>query len=734
MAPLTLAMDGIAHAPGAPGSAREQPRAWTGAREVLGRAQAAGDAFLRVYAQILFSRSPVVGALVLAATAMAPRALVGGAAAVLAATLTALVLDLDRDAIERGDYGYNALLVGLGVGQMLGNGAAATALLVAASAVSVLVTAALRAWLGAVSLPVLSLPFLAAFQMATGAGALLGAAPAAHGVEAPAGLAAMLPAGVALFVRSLGGLFFLPRLDSGALVLAALLVHSRIAASLAAAAFAAVLLVAGRAALPPGVTLTGLGYNAMLAAMALGGVFFVPSTGSFVLGLLGAAVSVLATVGLAGPFARLGVPVLILPFNAAVLLTLLALRQRARDLRPKSVDFLSGTPEENLAYYRTRRSRFLWLYPVAFTLPVRGRWTCTQAEEGAYTHKESWRHAFDLEVRDADGQLCQGDGTSVEQFHCWKLPVLAAADGTVVAVEGGVPDNAVGAIDVDRNWGNHVLVQHGVGLYSLVAHLARGSVKVVPGQVVRRGEVLGLAGSSGRSPRPHVHFHLQGTAVLGAPTLPCRFTDVVLDRGHDATSVQTALVPAEGDAVRNLEPGDDVAGYFAFAPATFRAGRRVERLSADVDLYGRSVLASREATLFHGRGEAFFTAYDVLGDRRSVLYLLRAALPRVPFEANEALTWTDHLPARPFRPFLGRVLFDVLSPFLPRDGIEMALGMRREGTRLVICGESTKKDRRGAPLVRTRAVLLRGVGPTHVAVTVRGTMRSAERIEEGQGS
>ena len=30
--------------------------------------------------------------------------------------------------------------------------------------------------------------------------------------------------------------------------------------------------------------------------------------------------------------------------------------------------------------------------------------------------------------------------------------------------------------------------------------------------------MLGLCGSSGRSPRPHLHFHLQGTAALGAPT------------------------------------------------------------------------------------------------------------------------------------------------------------------------------------------------------------------------
>ncbi len=713
----------------------------------LGRARAAAggavEAFLRVYAQILFSRSPAVGLLVLAATATAPRAFVSGATAVLAATALASLLDLDPDAVARGDYGYGALLVCLGVGQIFGVSAGAAALLCAGAAASVLVTPALRALLGgAANLPVLSLPFLAAFQLVLGVAAAAGARGVPH-VADPSPFAALLPSGLALFLRSLGGLFFLPRFDAGALIFAALVLHSRIAASLAASAFTAVIVFSARfPALPEGAGVEALGYNAMLTAVALGGVFFVPSTSSFLLALLGAGVSTLAAVGLAAPFARLGVPLLIFPFNATVLLTLFALRQRARDGRPKAVDFLSGTPEENLAYFRTRRSRFLQLYPVAFQLPVRGAWTCTQAIDGAFTHQGPWRHAFDFEVRDADGHLARAgvtDGAATnDDFHCFRLPVLAAAEGTVVAVEGGVPDNAVGAVDVERNWGNHVLVQHGVGLYSLVAHLARGSVKVRPGQIVRRGDVLGSCGSSGRSPRPHLHFHLQGTPVLGAPTLPCRFTDVVAlstepASGASSASVDTALVPEEGACVRNLEPDVEVAAYLGLPQGRrFDAldGSAAERLASDVDLYGRHVLCSRdrEATLFYGWSDAFFTAYDVVGDKRSVLHLVRAALPRVPLEANESLTWTDHLPARSFRPWLGRVLFDLLSPFLARDGFEMELRLRREGALLVILGASKRRDRRGAPVVQTRAELTRGVGPTRVEVTVRGHRRSASLV------
>jgi urea transporter len=696
------------------------------------RAAAAVEALLRVYAQVLFSRSPLVGLLVLSATATVPRAFAAGLVAVTTATATARLLGLDPESIRAGDYGYAALLVGLGVGQTFTLGAVTAALLILAAALSVLATAALRAAFAALSLPVLSLPFVITLYLALGAAGPLGAGPRPAPFD-PTPFAGAVPAGLALFLRGLGGLFYLPRLDAGALVLAALLVHSRIAGSLAASAFTVVFWLSARFPhLAETVPLAGLGTNAMLAAMALGGVYFVPSSASFLLALAGASIAALSALALGGPFERVGLPLSILPFHVAVLVSLFALRQRVRDLRPKSVDFLPGTPEENLAYYRTRRSRFEWLHAVAFQLPARGLWTVTQAEDGAYTHQGAWRHAFDFEVRDAEDHLSSGEGSRVEEFHCFRLPVVAAADGTVIALEDGVADNAVGAVDLAQNWGNHVLLQHAPGLYSLVAHLAKGSVKVGRGQLVRRGEVLGLCGSSGRSPRPHLHFHLQASPELGAPTLPCHFTDVVEARG-DGERLLTAALPREGDAVRNLAPNEEVSAYFDLPLGerlAFQSEGAVESLSVEADLYGRLLFRSlsRPAALFHGRSEAFFTAFDAVGDPDSVVHLLRAALPRVPFEAGASLSWTDHLPARPFRPWPARVVWDVLSPFLARDGVEVDLRLHREGPALVVEGASQKRDRRGEPLLRTRAVLLRGQGPVRIEVTVRGKTRVAERV------
>jgi murein DD-endopeptidase MepM/ murein hydrolase activator NlpD len=63
--------------------------------------------------------------------------------------------------------------------------------------------------------------------------------------------------------------------------------------------------------------------------------------------------------------------------------------------------------------------------------------------------------------------------------------------------------------------GNTVILDHGAGIYSLYAHLSRIDLK--RGDVVRNGQIVGLAGATGRVTGPHLHW---GMRVQGARVDP----------------------------------------------------------------------------------------------------------------------------------------------------------------------------------------------------------------------
>ncbi|HEY3197773.1 MAG TPA: M23 family metallopeptidase [Nitrospirales bacterium] len=74
-------------------------------------------------------------------------------------------------------------------------------------------------------------------------------------------------------------------------------------------------------------------------------------------------------------------------------------------------------------------------------------------------------------------------------------PIVAAAGGTVILAQ------------FEAGLGNAVVVSHGYGIKTTYGHLAK--VKVRPGQVVIRGDVIGWVGSTGLSTGPHLHYEVE---------------------------------------------------------------------------------------------------------------------------------------------------------------------------------------------------------------------------------
>ena len=706
----------------------------TGAR--LGREIVwAGRALLRAFSQIVLSEARLTAVLLALAAAFSPPSLACGIACALAALATARAVGLEGAAEGGGAYGANALFVGLAVGHVAGLTAAALALALGLGALCAFVVAAgiavlTRGW----ALPVLSVPAVALAFLLRGAAGHLQLAPGPPETMLAASVAP-LGAGPTALLASLGALVFAPTWKAGLLVGAALLWHSRIGFLLAWLAGTALLVLAESLQIGRPATLVAV-FNGCLTAVALGGVWFVPSRSSFALALAGALAAGLVAWGLAAPWQLLGWPLSVLPFNAASLLFLVACRARLRDEYPKSVDFLPGTPEQNLAVFETRLRRGLnpaAPYAVAVSLPFQGEWLCTQGVDGPLTHRGAWRHGFDFEIRDARGSFHRGFGREVGDHHCYGLPVIAAADGTVVKVVGDVPDNPIGKINVARNWGNLVLLWHAPGLYSLVAHLQPGSSTVREGQGVVRGQALGACGNSGRSPRPHLHFQLQGTAVVGAPTLPCAFAVAVKGDGQGGLALRSAI-PAVDERWSNLAVDADSLAAFDFPLGRSwnyqlegTGVRDWETISVEIDLLGETALASDKGRLAFRR-----TAHELLTTTcaaapDSFLQLVRMALPSVSMGAPGRARWRDWLPSADWR---GRrpPWRDLVAPFVPNQGIEMEYRLdRQRGGLLVVEGQAVSRDPRSLPSVRTRVLFAPGEGIVQIDVATARGLRSARR-------
>jgi len=148
------------------------------------------------------------------------------------------------------------------------------------------------------------------------------------------------------------------------------------------------------------------------------------------------------------------------------------------------------------------------------------------------------RYALDIVAVDDQGAMFRGDGKRNRDWFSWGHPVRAPAEGRVIATHDGQPDNDVVGDEnrwTDRDFtkdeassdGNYVLIDHGEGEMSLLAHLREGSVKVHKGDLVHAGDVVAEAGNSGSSLGPHTHYELRdGWGLKGVHARPAYFRDV----------------------------------------------------------------------------------------------------------------------------------------------------------------------------------------------------------------
>lgn len=175
--------------------------------------------------------------------------------------------------------------------------------------------------------------------------------------------------------------------------------------------------------------------------------------------------------------------------------------------------------------------------------PVKGKFMVGAGHDFNEPHKDerSQQYAYDILALGEHYELYRTDGLKNDDFYAYGHEVIAPADGKVVYARNDVPDNtAPGKVDThifmkmpdpERSFaGNNVIIDHGNGEFSALAHLKTGSVRVKAGDTVKQGDVIGLLGNSGNSDGPHLHYQLMaGDRIFHFDGLPSKFENVVIE-------------------------------------------------------------------------------------------------------------------------------------------------------------------------------------------------------------
>lgn len=208
---------------------------------------------------------------------------------------------------------------------------------------------------------------------------------------------------------------------------------------------------------------------------------------------------------------------------------------------------------------------------VAMESPVRGRWAAINSpatkvpSHGVRSHAQTY--AIDiLHPRPPGSRPALGWSKGFrrpETFSSFGEPIVATADGVVVRTLSTVRDHRsrsswpaiiyMMTVESGRDLlgargviGNHVVIEHADGVYSLAAHLRRGSVSVTPGDRVVSGQKVGEVGNSGNTSEPHLHWQLMDRPrSLQAAGIPFSWSDIEILVDEPDTSWTTEPVTTE---------------------------------------------------------------------------------------------------------------------------------------------------------------------------------------------
>lgn len=618
------------------------------------------------YAAVFFVKNRPAGILVLCLTLLRPAAGLYGLLAVFSAYLFSR-LTARRDVFFQYEVNiFNPMLTGLAVGYMFGLSPAGILLAVLLGILTYIVTVSLGTVLYTYfKLPALSIPFVmvsSVFYLA--ASKYVAVAPAVKGLLSLYTLDGSFPLWLSGYFKSLGAIFFMPHVFPGLVLALCIFAGSRILFFLSLLGYFSGTLFTALLTGSFAIAFADVNqFNSILTAMAVGGIFLIPSLKSYLLAIFASGAATLLLHGIFSFWWFTRVPGFPLAFN---LVTLGLVHTLAILDYPGLTRIPRNSPEESADFYLFNRNRPSPFLP-SVTLPFSGKWTVWQAFDGQWTHRDKWKHAYDFIITDEQQKSYRGSGLHLKDYYAFGKPVLSPINGTIVKVRNDLPDNPIGKPDSVNNWGNHVIIRDDRGFFVEISHFVHDSIRINEGQRVERGGLLGLCGNSGFSSQPHIHMQVQLTPQLGAHTTPFSLIGFAI-----ANRYLDSALPKEGEIVESLylDPATEKNLIPAIGQVykydVLEKDKVIDRLRLEVGvaLDGTRYLDSGKAKLYFGKQDHTFYFYGVEGND-PYLKIILLSLPSFPLAYRQNLQWTHDIPAgmilkgapKAFMQFLGSISY-----------------------------------------------------------------------------
>lgn len=608
------------------------------------------DSVLFSYAQIFFSNRKWFGAIALISTFIYPVFGLAALLGVILSNLIAYLLKFDSLKIKSGFYGFNGILFGLAVVYYFQITPFLLLLVLIFIIITFFTSAVLENYLAAAfNLPGLSLPFILSlyiFLIFLSNYNFIN--PTNINFSDPEFIQS-LPFYIKAYFKSVALILFQPSILSGIILVFGILIFSRILFLLSIFAFVLnALFLSLLLPQAPESLLILSGFNSILTGFALGGSLILPSKKSFLLVIVATLTVIIFTGFFIKLFQSTYLPILVLPFNFIVLSVLYSLKFRKDQTDLVLLYFTPGSPEENHYYHVNKRARFdkfKFVYP---ELPFYGEWMVSQGISGEFTHKDDWKYAWDFVVVDEKNKQYDYEGFQLTDYYCYRLPVTAPLDGEVVLLTESTPNNKIGDINTDKNWGNTVILKHEYGLFSSVSHLEPNSIKVKEGDKVKKGDLLALCGNSGRSPYPHIHFQFQASEKLGDTTFLFPFAHFI-EKNRDKLILKTFDYPLEGTVIQNLDTHKSLKKAFDFKYGDsldfeYMVNEKIitETWNVGIDMYNTYYIINQfgDIVYFYSSNKIFYIN-SYAGSKTSALYYFYIAALQVPLSFHKNLLWKD---------------------------------------------------------------------------------------------